>query len=111
MGSIAWSLGLGYERLFYRAAQEFDDGGIHVATGPRIPLGGRAALRIQGRATYVPSSNAPTASGSSINFSFSAGFSIYSFGGTPRDDDHDTIRNSRDNCPDTPQGATVDGSG
>jgi outer membrane protein OmpA-like peptidoglycan-associated protein len=113
LGGIAWSLGLGYERLFYRAAQEFDDNGIHFATGPRIPLGGRAALRIQGRATYVPSSNStlPTASGSSINFSFSAGFSIYSFGGTARDDDHDTIRNSSDDCPDTPQGADVDGRG
>ena len=111
IGGSAWAIGLGYERLFYRAAQQFEDNGFHVVMGPRLSLGGRAAFRIEGRATYVPSSNAPLANGSSINISATAGLSIYSFGGTPRDDDQDRVRNSRDDCPETPLGATVDGAG
>ncbi len=111
LGGSAWSIGLGYERLFYRAAQEFEDSGFHLVMGPRLTLGSRAAFRIEGRATYVPSSNALSATGGSINISATAGLSVYSFGGTPRDDDFDTVRNSRDDCPNTPQGATVDRAG
>ncbi len=111
LGGSSWSIGLGYERLFYRAAQEFEDSGFHLVMGPRLTLGSRAAFRIEGRATLVPSSNAPLASGSSINIGVTAGLSVYSFGGTPRDDDFDTVRNSRDDCPNTPQGATVDSAG
>ena len=70
-------MGLGYERLFYRAAQEFNDNGFHFVMGPRLTLGSRAAFRLEGRATYVPSSNAPAASGSSINFSATVGLSIW----------------------------------
>ena len=111
IGGSAWSIGLGYERLFYRAAQRFEDNGVHLVMGPRLPLGARAAFRLEGRATYVPTSNAPLANGASINISATAGLSIYSFGGTPRDDDHDSVRNSRDDCPATPVGATVDEAG
>jgi outer membrane protein OmpA-like peptidoglycan-associated protein len=111
IGGSAWSIGLGYERLFYRAAQHFNDGGIHLIMGPRVPLGARAAFRVEGIATYVPSSNAPLASGASINLSATAGLSIYSFGGPTRDADHDSVRDSKDDCPATPDGASVDKNG
>lgn len=103
--------GAGIERMFYRSAQNFDDTGIHVVIGPRLSLGGRAGFRFEGRATYIPSSNAPGASGSAFNLGASAGLSIYSFGGEPRDADKDGVGASLDDCPDTPLGARVDEAG
>ena len=109
--SSGFYMGAGYERIFYRAARNFADNGIHVVMGPRLSVGGRAAVRIEGRATYLPSSNAPAATGSAFNFSATAGLSVFSFGGKPRDSDLDGVRNSGDDCPDTPVGATVDAAG
>ena len=107
-GSSAFYIGAGYEQTSYRSSQEFNDGGIHLIVGPRLPVGGRAAFRLEGRATYVPSSNAPGASGGSFNIGASIGLSVYAFGGPPRDADGDGVGNVDDNCPDTPRGADVD---
>lgn len=111
LGSSAFYIGAGYERTVYRSGDEFGDGGIHLIVGPRLPVGGRAAFRIEGRATYVPSSNAPGASGSSFNIGASIGLSVFAFGGPPRDADGDGVGNEDDTCPDTPRGADVDAVG
>lgn len=104
----ALHFGAGYERIFYRSAQNFEDNGFHFVAGPRLSLGGRAGFRIEGRATYIPSSNAPGAGGSALNLGASAGLSIYSFGGETRDADKDGVATTRDDCPETPFGAVVD---
>lgn len=111
LGTSSFVIGAGYERAFYRSAAEFDENGIHLVMGPRLSLGGRAAIRLEGRATYVPNPGALGASGGSINIAASAGLSVYSFGGPPRDLDRDGVANRGDSCPDTPRGALVDGVG
>lgn len=104
-------LGLGGERQFYRGALSFDDNALHAVLGDRLSLGGRTALRIEGRAAYVPTTNAPGITGKTLNLSATAGFSIFAFGGAPRDLDKDAVGDRRDKCPDTPMGATVDNAG
>lgn len=100
--------GVGYERLFYRAADDFDDNGVHVILGDRLPLGGRAALRLEGRLAYFPSSPRQNGSDAVFNLGGTAGISIFAFGGTPRDADGDGVRDQRDQCPGTPAGLPVD---
>ncbi len=104
-------LGAGYERLYYRGALSFEDNGPHVVLGDRLPLGGRAALRIEARAAYFPSTTAPGAAGKPLTISGNVGLSIYSFGGPKRDSDKDGVADRKDRCPSTPQHATVDADG
>lgn len=102
-------LGAGYERFYYRGARVAQDNGGHVVLGTMMSLGGRAAFRVEGRASYLP--NGGTASNRPLNFAANAGVSVFAFGGPPRDDDHDRVANKRDRCPDTPLGAVVDANG
>ncbi len=98
--------GAGYELLSYRGALDGSNGGAHLILGQRISLGGRAALRVEGRGTMFPSTT-PRA----VKLSVSAGLSIYAFGGPPRDADGDLVKDGDDHCPNTPSGATVDDFG
>ncbi len=108
-----WStvyLGAGYERLYYRGVVRTEDNGAHLLVGDRISLGGRAALRVEGRAAYFPNSSLP-GNDELFNLSGSVGISIYAFRGAPQDDDHDLVENKQDRCPETPRGAVVDARG
>ena len=102
----AFYLGAGYERSFYRGAEHNDVDGAHVILGERISLGGRAALRIEGRGSFSPPGKLRT-----VNLSAAAGLSVYAFGGAMRDADKDAVADRRDQCPGTPAGATVDTEG
>jgi outer membrane protein OmpA-like peptidoglycan-associated protein len=102
-------LGAGYERLFYRGALATETDGGHLALGTIVSLGGRAAFRVEGRASYGTS--LPAATDKPINFGGNVGLSIFAFGGPPRDADRDGVANRRDSCPDTPLGARVDANG
>ncbi len=108
VGGSTVYVGAGYERLYYRGALNQEDNGFHVILGDRISLGGRAALRIQGRVAYFPSSPLKAAGDQVINFGGTVGISVYAFGGPPRDADRDGVANRGDQCPDTPLGAQVD---
>ncbi|MDH5642827.1 MAG: thrombospondin type 3 repeat-containing protein [Gemmatimonadota bacterium] len=104
--------GGGYERTLFREnPNPFEENGFHIILGPRLNLGGRAAFRFQGRATWIPSSAAPGASGAAMVLSASAGLSVYGFGGPPRDRDGDGVWYVNDQCPDTPGGVEVDPGG
>ncbi len=112
IGSNRIYLGAGYEQLFYRSTEVFNDNGVHVAFGDRVPLGSRAFLRLEGRAAYFPSSPRKAAGDEVVNFSASAGLSIIVFGGTaPGDSDRDGINDRGDQCAATPVGAAVDPTG
>jgi outer membrane protein OmpA-like peptidoglycan-associated protein len=111
IGSNAVYLGTGYERLFSRSGDIFNDNGIHVTLGDRLPIGGRVLLRIEGRGTYFPDSPRKAAGDQVLNLSVSAGISILAFGGPPPDTDRDGINNDEDDCPNTLFGATVDPTG
>ncbi len=110
-GAGSFILGAGYQRVAYRGGVASDDNGFHAIVGNRFYLGGRAALRVQGNAAYFSSSSLVPGESKALNLSASAGFSIFAFGGPPRDGDGDGVANRVDQCPDTPMGALVDGVG
>jgi OOP family OmpA-OmpF porin len=102
----AFYLGAGYERQYYRGAVYSDEGALNALVGNRISLGGRAALRLEGRGSFAPAGKFRV-----VNLSAAAGVSIFAFGGPPRDSDMDLVADKRDLCPGTPQGVTVDEQG
>jgi outer membrane protein OmpA-like peptidoglycan-associated protein len=104
-------LGGGYERTSYRGARSGDENGLVLVLGDRLPLGGRTALRIEGRASYYPNSTLLGPEQAATNLGASIGLSIFAFGGPPRDADTDGIIDRRDQCADTPAGATVNAAG
>jgi outer membrane protein OmpA-like peptidoglycan-associated protein len=110
-GPLNTFLGIGYGRVFYRGAVDSSDGGPHGILGIRLPLGGRAALRLDGRIDLLPSSALSPDSGTALNLGASAGLSIFAFGGPARDADRDGVPDKNDACPNTPFGAQVDGRG
>jgi outer membrane protein OmpA-like peptidoglycan-associated protein len=97
----AFYLGAGVERLFYRGGLYDNTTGAHAVVGQRLSLGGRAGLRVEGHGMFWPDPR----------FSVSAGLSVFAFGGATRDSDHDLVGDKVDQCPRTPQGATVDEAG
>jgi outer membrane protein OmpA-like peptidoglycan-associated protein len=99
-------VGTGFSKVVYRGALDEDDSGPHVVLGDRISLGGRLALRLEGRGSYLLAG-----AFKELNLSAAAGLSVYAFGGPQRDADHDGIGDKIDRCPGTPQGAAVDGNG
>lgn len=107
--ALGFYMGPGYERSYYRGPFTAVDAGGHVMLGTRLSMGGRAALRVEGRASYLP--KAGTASDRPLHLAGQVGLSVFAFGGPPRDADGDKVANRRDQCPDTPRGARVDPQG
>ncbi|UCD23559.1 MAG: OmpA family protein [Gemmatimonadota bacterium] len=99
-------LGVGYDRQYYRDAMNADEGAGSIIVGDRISLGGRVAVRLEGRGSFAPVGTLRTA-----NLSASAGISIFAFGGPARDGDRDGVSDKRDSCPGTPLGVLVDEQG
>lgn len=96
-------LGAGYERIFYRGGLEDEDNGVTAVLGDRISLGGRAALRLEGRVTVVPQSRLHPTEQSALFLGGAVGISIFGFGGPPRDTDLDGIPDKADRCAATPR--------
>lgn len=103
-------LGAGYERLYQRGARVGEPSGGRLVLGSLMSLGGRAAFRVEGVASYLPKGDTALAD-RAMNFGANVGLSVFAFGGAPRDADHDHVANKRDRCPDTPLGAVVDANG
>ena len=103
--------GVGFERAVYRASASVDDNAGMAIIGDRLSLGGRTAIRLEGRLSYVPNTKLTAASQGALNVSVSVGVSVFAFGGPPRDYDMDGVGNNDDDCPDTQAGALVDEQG
>src|SRR5437667_213917 len=103
----------GYTRLDFEKTPpyRFTDNAVHGALGDRVFLGSRAALRLEVRAIYAPSTHASFASGWAGHVVGSLGLSVFAGGGPPSDADGDGVPDGRDACPSTPHGATVDAAG
>jgi len=103
----------GYTRLDFEKTPpyRFTDNAVHGALGDRVFLGSRAALRIEVRAIYAPSTHASFGSGWAGHVAGSLGLSVFAGGGPPSDADRDGVPDKRDACPNTPHGATVDPRG
>lgn len=110
-GGTALYLGAGYERAFFREGIGDEADGAHGLAGARLSLGGRAALRVEGRFTRQFSSPLEGGTAGSSLLAGTVGLSIYAFGGAARDGDADGVTDGRDRCPGTPVGATVDATG
>src|SRR2546422_251241 len=89
----------------------FADNAVHGALGDRVFLGPRAALRLEVRAIYAPSTHASFGPGWAGHVVGSLGLSVFAGGGPPSDVDKDGVPDKRDACPNTPHGATVDPRG
>src|SRR6266705_1308588 len=103
----------GYTRLDFEKTPpyRFTDNAVHGALGDRVFLGSRAALRLEVRAIYAPSTHASFGSGWAGHVVGSLGLSVFAGGGPPSDADGDGVPDKRDACPSTPHGATVDPRG
>ncbi|MGH7530680.1 MAG: OmpA family protein [Gemmatimonadales bacterium] len=110
-GNLFYILG-GYSRVAFDdlAGFRFTDNGVHGAIGDRLFLGDRVALRLEGRAVYVPTTHHAGGdwAGHVIG---SVGISIFTGPRTFRDADADGISDGRDTCAGTPAGAVVDAQG
>src|SRR5436190_189021 len=104
----------GYSRLDFEktAPYRFTDDAVHGAIGDRIFLGDRAALRLEVRGVYAPSTGFAGGdwAGHVVG---SLGLSVFTRGGpaADTDTDHDGVPDQRDVCPDTPLGAATDPRG
>src|SRR6266568_2351129 len=102
----------GYSRLDFEKTvpYRFTDNAVHGAIGDRIFLGDRAALRLEVRGVYAPSTGFAGGdwAGHVVG---SLGLSVFTRSGPAPDQDHDGVPDRRDACPDTPVGATVDARG
>src|SRR5438876_304569 len=104
----------GYSRLDFEktAPYRFTDDAVHGAIGDRIFLGDRAALRLEVRGVYAPSTGFAGGdwAGHVVG---SLGLSVFTRGGpaADTDTDHDGVPDQRDVCPDTPLGAATDARG
>jgi len=101
----------GYSRMDFEetAPYRFTDNGIHGALGDRISLGDRAALRLEVRGIYAPSTGFVGGDWAG-HIVASLGLSMFAGGGST-DLDRDGVRDKKDTCPATPMGAVVDATG
>src|SRR3989441_257354 len=103
----------GYSRLDFekQSPYRFTDNGVHGAVGDRVFLGERAALRLEARGIYAPSTKAPFGSSWAGHVIATVGLSLFTGAGRLVDSDGDGIPDKNDACPATPLGATVDQRG
>ena len=110
-GGSAIYIGAGYGRAAYRIAYDIDNSEFHWILGNRLSLGGRAALRIEGRAAYYPTATVVPGQPTAINLGVSTGISVFAFGGPRLDADGDGVGDNKDECPNTPLGVMIDRRG
>jgi outer membrane protein OmpA-like peptidoglycan-associated protein len=81
------------------------NGALEVGGGIRFWLTDMVGLRLESRQIYFEKDGAKI-----NNLVFGAGLTL-ALGARPRDTDGDGVPDTKDRCPDTPKGATVDASG
>jgi outer membrane protein OmpA-like peptidoglycan-associated protein len=101
--------GLGIEGSEAQGGFDESDTGYNAGGGLRWFLGDSFGLRLDGRYVYTKVGG-PVDDGQS-NLEATAGLLFAFGGGPPKDTDGDGVRDSKDKCPDTPRGATVDEKG
>lgn len=103
----------GYTRISYGATAPYDfaDHAVHGAIGDRIFLFNGAAIRLEGRAIYAPSTDPRFGGKWAGHLAGSVGLTMFAPSRAPRDGDRDRVADARDACPGTPAGVAVDPRG
>src|SRR3989475_2146650 len=98
----------GYTRLDFEKTPpyRFADNAVHGALGDRVFLGPRAALRLEVRAIYAPTTPASFGAAGAGHLVGSLRPSVFAGGGPPPDPEHAGVPDKRDACPTTPRRAT-----
>jgi len=96
-------------KIFTTGEDHLDQGVFDVAGGWVFRLGDHLGLRLEARnLLWVPHKRPETAK---LNYQVYGAGLQFAFGGKAKDDDADGVPNSKDKCPGTPTGATVDATG
>ena len=104
------SLGGGVSQFRPQITADKHDGLLEAAGGLRIGITDAIGIRLEARnALLLPKDHYRKAH--IDNMMFGAGLSFGFGGGKAKDSDGDGVRDSRDHCPDTPLGCTVDEHG
>jgi len=103
----------GYTRIDYGGTVPYDfaDHAVHGAVGDRIFLFSGAAIRLEGRAIYAPSTDPRFGGKWAGHLVGSIGLSMFAPSRSAGDADHDQVADARDACPGTPVGVPVDRRG
>lgn len=109
---LPFALG-GYTRIGYGASPPYDfaDHAVHGAVGDRIFLFNGAAIRLEGRGIYAPSTDPRFGGKWAGHLVGSVGLTMFAPRRAPRDADRDQVADARDACPGTPGGVSVDPRG
>ena len=119
-GSSALLLGGGYVRNLFRESYRETESGAAGLVGLRIGMGDVVSLRLDGTVDYIPSpdnNNAPTqlagvnVGSKDVHLGAQAGLSLMFGAKRDGDRDKDGVKDSMDQCPDTPLGDAVDANG
>ncbi|MEO8634629.1 MAG: OmpA family protein [Gemmatimonadales bacterium] len=116
----AFLIGAGYVRNLFRKAYHETESGASGLLGVRIGPAGPVSFRLEGTADYIfsPANNtAPTqlpgvkVGQKDWHIGVQAGLSLLLGAGHDGDRDRDGVKDSMDQCPDTPIGDSVDANG
>jgi outer membrane protein OmpA-like peptidoglycan-associated protein len=112
-------VGGGYVRNLFRKSYRETNSGVGGLVGVRLGLGGLLSIRLDATGDYIPTAETngpPQLVGiepkkSNFHVGAQAGLSLLFGGKHDGDKDHDGVKNSLDQCPDTPRGDAVDAKG
>ncbi len=113
-------LGGGYVRNLFRKSYRETNNGVGGLVGVRLGLGGLLSIRLDATGDYIPTAETnavpPQLPGvehkkSNFHYAGQAGLSLLFGGRRDGDKDKDGVKNSLDQCPDTPRGDAVDATG
>ena len=115
----AFLLGGGYTRQIFRTSYRETKSGAGGLVGLRLGTGDVLSIRLDGTGDYIPKAETETTAQlpgvtlhkSNLHWGVQAGLSLLFGNKRVGDRDHDGVKDSADQCPNTPAGERVDASG
>src|SRR5262245_44330751 len=102
-------VGGGGSKLKPNGGDDLDMGNVEFGGGVKLWLTDAVGLRFEARdISWLPNDDVTSPDANTIVF---GGGLTFALGGKPRDTDADGVPDRKDQCPDTPAGATVDANG
>jgi len=102
-------VGGGGAKLKPTSGDDLDMGNLEAGVGLDVWLGDAIGVRVEARdLSWLPKDDVTNPAANTLVL---AGGLTFALGGRPRDTDGDGVTDRKDQCPDTPPGATVDATG